>query len=235
MHQGTYLYGFSSFQCELSGVMRIRILGSGVVADVHAMHISGRKGAGNASLPSLFSASLNFSASQSCVMFEFSVGDISTERAVLGGQRHRQNSSANNSRISYVEEETAIKGFNFRDDKPMNKKWIYRSNLSDATLFFRVKALCHTNIPVEEDDQIHKLKYKAESPEESLISPLQRRLRGKKYKLLNLLEFCRARERMSVILSNEDGQIFLLFEGADNIIFDRLAENGRTYLLKYET
>ncbi|CAL9016317.1 unnamed protein product [Prunus brigantina] len=99
-------------------------------------------------------------------MFEFSVGDISTERAVLGGQRHRQNSSAKNSRISYVEEETAIKGFNFRDDKPMNKKWIYRSNLSDATLFFRVKALCHTNIPVEEDDQIHKLKYKAESPEE---------------------------------------------------------------------
>lgn len=105
-------------------------------------------------------------ASQSGEMFEFSVGDISTEKAVQGGQRHMQNSSAENSRISYVEEEAVIKGFNFRDDRLLNKKWIYRSNLSDVTMFFRVMALCHTGIPVEEDDQTHKLKYEAESPEE---------------------------------------------------------------------
>ncbi|CAK9151504.1 unnamed protein product [Ilex paraguariensis] len=34
---------------------------------------------------------------------------------------------------------------------------------------------------------------------------------------------------MSVIVSNEDGQIFLLSKGADNVIFDKLADNGRTY------
>ncbi|XP_008225775.1 PREDICTED: probable phospholipid-transporting ATPase 4 [Prunus mume] len=192
-------------------------------------------------------------ASQSCEMFEFSNGDISTERAVLGGQRHTQNSSAENSRISYVEEEAVIKGFNFRDDRLLNKKWIYRPNLSDVTMFFRVMALCHTGIPVEEDDQTHKLKYEAESPEEvSFLIAAQefgfqffRRSQSvmflrefdpstgneveRKYKLLNLLEFCSARKRMSVIVSNEEGQIFLLCKGADNIIFDRLAENGRTY------
>ncbi|CAB4307073.1 unnamed protein product [Prunus armeniaca] len=167
-------------------------------------------------------------------MFEFSNGDISTERAVLGGQRHTQNSSAENSRISYVEEEAVIKGFNFRDDRLLNKKWIYRSNLSDVTMFFRVMALCHTGIPVEEDDQTHKLKYEAESPEEvSFLIAAQefgfqffRRSQSvmflrefdpstgneveRKYKLLNLLEFCSARKRMSVIVSNEEGQIFLL-------------------------
>ncbi|KAI5332197.1 hypothetical protein L3X38_022326 [Prunus dulcis] len=192
-------------------------------------------------------------ASQSCEMFEFSVGNISTERAVQGGLRHMQNSSAENSRISYVEEEAVIKGFTFRDDRLRNKKWIYRSNLSDVTMFFRVMALCHTGIPVEEDDQTHKLKYEAESPEEvSFLIAAQefgfqffRRSQSvmflrefdpstgneveRKYKLLNLLEFCSSRKRMSVIVSNEEGQIFLLCKGADNIIFDRLAENGRTY------
>ncbi|KAL6282843.1 hypothetical protein ACE6H2_013772 [Prunus campanulata] len=192
-------------------------------------------------------------ASRSCEMLEFSVGDISTERAVPGGQRHMQNSSAENSRISYVEEEAVIKGFNFRDDRLLNKKWFYRSNLFDVTMFFRVMALCHTGIPVEEDDQTHKLKYEAESPEEvSFLIAAQefgfqffQRSQSvmflrefdpstgneveRKYKLLNLLEFCSARKRMSVIVSNEEGQIFLLCKGADNIIFDRLAENGRTY------
>lgn len=41
----------------------------------------------------------------------------------------------------------------------------------------------------------------------------------RKYKLLNLLEFCSARKRMSVIVSNEEGQIFLLCKGADKYVF----------------
>lgn len=104
-------------------------------------------------------------ASQSFEMFEFSVADVSTEKAALAGQKLLQNSSTECSRISSVEGEPAIKGFNFRDDRLMNKKWIYRSNLFDVTMFFRVMALCHTGIPVE-GDQNHKLKYEAESPEE---------------------------------------------------------------------
>lgn len=37
----------------------------------------------------------------------------------------------------------------------------------------------------------------------------------RQYKLLNLLEFNSSRKRMSVIVSDEDGQIFLLCKGAD--------------------
>lgn len=42
----------------------------------------------------------------------------------------------------------------------------------------------------------------------------------REYKLLNLLEFCSARKRMSVIVSNEEGQIFLLCKGADRYVND---------------
>ncbi|KAJ7969253.1 Phospholipid-transporting ATPase [Quillaja saponaria] len=34
---------------------------------------------------------------------------------------------------------------------------------------------------------------------------------------------------MSVLVRKEDGQILLLSKGADSIIFDRLADNGRSY------
>lgn len=40
----------------------------------------------------------------------------------------------------------------------------------------------------------------------------------REYKLLNLLEFCSTRKRMSVIVSNEDGKIFLLCKGADRYV-----------------
>jgi phospholipid-translocating ATPase len=45
-----------------------------------------------------------------------------------------------------------------------------------------------------------------------------------RYELLNILEFTSARKRMSVILrklDSEDGRLFLLCKGADNVIFER--------------
>ncbi|KAL6335373.1 hypothetical protein AAG906_029616 [Vitis piasezkii] len=54
-------------------------------------------------------------------------------------------------------------------------------------------------------------------------------LDNQEYQILNLLEFTSKRKRMSVIVRDEDGQIFLLCKGADSIIFDRLAKNGRMY------
>ncbi|KAI3812670.1 hypothetical protein L1987_17382 [Smallanthus sonchifolius] len=51
----------------------------------------------------------------------------------------------------------------------------------------------------------------------------------REYKLLNLLEFSSSRKRMSVIVRDEFGQIFLFCKGADNILFDRLGDGGRTY------
>jgi len=62
-------------------------------------------------------------------------------------------------------ENIPLRGFNFRDNRLMDGRWTRNSNVYDITMFFRVMALCHTGIPIE-DDQADKLKFEAESPEE---------------------------------------------------------------------
>ncbi|XVF25350.1 hypothetical protein REPUB_Repub13aG0205600 [Reevesia pubescens] len=190
--------------------------------------------------------------SQSLELFEFSVPDFSSQKTVLGCREVQDNANKGNSILSKSDKETFIKGFNFRDDRLMNKNWIHESNFLEITMFFRVMALCHTGIPVE-DDKTNKLRYEAESPEEVAFliaaqevgfqfcrrtqsvmvlkefNPSSGKEVEREYKLLNLLEFSSSRKRMSVIVSNEDGQIFLLCKGADSIIFDRLADNGKTH------
>ncbi|KAL0398163.1 UNVERIFIED_CONTAM: putative phospholipid-transporting ATPase 5 [Sesamum radiatum] len=185
------------------------------------------------------------STGRSIEMFDLSTADGSTEKDVLGFHQGSEDTKTGNSRISSSQKETTVKGFNFRDNRLMDKMWIYRSNVSDM-IMFRVMALCHTGIPVEEN-RGNKLTYEAESPEEVafLIAAQEfgfkfcQRTQStmvlqeldpsglevkREYKLLNLLEFNSSRKRMSVIISNEDGEIFLLCKGADE-----LADNGRTY------
>ncbi|KAJ0576453.1 putative P-type phospholipid transporter [Helianthus annuus] len=60
-------------------------------------------------------------------------------------------------------------------------------------------------------------------------SHLKSPLRGREFKLLNILDFTSKRKRMSVIVQDETGQILLLCKGADSIIFDRLSKNRRLY------
>ncbi|TYI59675.1 hypothetical protein E1A91_D10G053400v1 [Gossypium mustelinum] len=189
--------------------------------------------------PFEFSIDETDGATRSFEPFEFSVSSFSAQNG--------------NARLTKTEG-PVIKGFNFRDDRLTNENWIHGSNLFDITMFFRVMALCHTGIPLEDDNhKTDKLSYEAESPEEvsfliasqefgfqfcrrtqSLMvlrefDPSSMKEVEREYKLLNLLEFSSSRKRMSVIVSNEDGQIFLLCKGADSIIFDRLADNGRAY------
>ncbi|XVE51714.1 hypothetical protein DITRI_Ditri02bG0063300 [Diplodiscus trichospermus] len=189
--------------------------------------------------------------SQSFEAFEFLASDVSAQKAALGCREVQDNTNKGISRLSKTEE-CVIKGFNFRDERLMNKNWIHGSNLLEITMFFRVMALCHTGIPLE-DEKINKLRYEAESPEEVAfliasqefgfqfcrrtqsvmvlkeIDPSSRKEVEREYKLLNLLEFSSSRKRMSVIVSTEDGQILLLCKGADSTILDRLADNGRTH------
>lgn len=149
-------------------------------------------------------------------------------------------------------ERPAIKGFNFKDDRLMNGSWLKEPHADMILLFFRILAICHTAIP-EQDEDIGTIKYEAESPDEGAFvvaarefgfefrkrtqtsvlikewDPSSRQNIEREYKLLNLLEFNSTRKRMSVIVQDEDGQIFLLCKGADSVIFDRLAKNGRNY------
>lgn len=110
--------------------------------------------------------------------------------------------------------------------------------------FFSVLALCHTVLTAV-DPVTGAIEYKAQSPDEAALvqaaadvgfifrgrekeilllqTPFSKEV--ERYELLNILEFTSARKRMSVIvkkLNDEDGRLFLLTKGADNIIFERL-------------
>ncbi|GAB2269219.1 Probable phospholipid-transporting ATPase 4 [Dionaea muscipula] len=148
---------------------------------------------------------------------------------------------------------SVIKGFSFEDSRLMDGNWLHEPNLEQIVLFFRILAVCHTAIP-ELNEDTGTFTYEAESPDEgaflvaarefgfefckrtqssvvvcerypSFGQPVER-----EYKILNLLDFTSKRKRMSVIVRDEYGQILLLCKGADSIIFDRLAKNGKMYL-----
>ncbi|XP_042480914.1 probable phospholipid-transporting ATPase 4 isoform X1 [Macadamia integrifolia] len=144
-----------------------------------------------------------------------------------------------------------IKGFSFEDSRLMNGNWLKEPNADVILLFFRILAICHTAIP-EPNEETGSFNYEAESPDEGAFLLAARefgfefckrtqtsvfirerypsgRPIEREYKVLNLLEFNSKRKRMTVIVQDEDGQILLLCKGADSIIFDRLAKNGRVF------
>ncbi|CAL5039055.1 unnamed protein product [Urochloa decumbens] len=146
----------------------------------------------------------------------------------------------------------SIKGFSFVDDRLMQGNWTKEPNSSMILLFFRILALCHTAIP-EINEATGSIAYEAESPDEGAFLVAAREFgfeffkrtqssvfvrekhtssKGtieREFKILNLLEFNSKRKRMTVILKDEEDQILLFCKGADSIIFDRLAKNGRMY------
>lgn len=103
--------------------------------------------------------------SQSIEICEISADNIGTQMGYIGASEYLGSPNLKNLKIPDAHREYSIKGFNFRDDRLMNGRWTCNSNVYDITMFFRVMALCHTGIPIE-DDQADKLKFEAESPEE---------------------------------------------------------------------
>ncbi|KAF7096779.1 hypothetical protein CFC21_098677 [Triticum aestivum] len=149
-------------------------------------------------------------------------------------------------------QKSSIKGFSFQDDRLMQGHWTNEPNSSTILLFFRILAICHTAIP-EVNEATGALTYEAESPDEGAFLVAAREFgfeffkrtqasvflkekytssngtTEREFKILNLLEFNSKRKRMTVIMRDEDNRIVLLCKGADTIIFDRLAKNGRLY------
>ncbi|KAK1552583.1 hypothetical protein Q3G72_019535 [Acer saccharum] len=152
----------------------------------------------------------------------------------------------------YTESKTSIKGFNFRDERIMNGNWVNEPHSDVMQKFFRLLAICHTAIP-EVDENTGKVSYEAESPDEAAfviaareigfefhkrtqasismreLDPLSGNKVDRLYKLLNVLEFNSTRKRMSVIVRDEEGKLLLLCKGADSVMFERLAKNGRAF------
>ncbi|XP_010262307.1 PREDICTED: putative phospholipid-transporting ATPase 9 isoform X2 [Nelumbo nucifera] len=145
-----------------------------------------------------------------------------------------------------------IKGFNFKDKRIMNGKWVNEAHSDVIEKFLRLLAICHTAIP-EVDEETGKISYEAESPDEAAfviaarelgftfynrtqtsislheLDPVSGKQVERSYKLLNILEFNSSRKRMSVIVQNEEGKLLLLCKGADSVMFERLAKNGRKF------
>ncbi|KAH7840621.1 hypothetical protein Vadar_019315 [Vaccinium darrowii] len=145
-----------------------------------------------------------------------------------------------------------VKGFNFEDERIMNGNWVKEPHADVIHKFLRLLAICHTAIP-EIDEDTSKVSYEAESPDEAAFVIAARELgfefckrtqtsvslneldpsSGEKverlYELLNVLEFNSTRKRMSVIVRNKEGKLLLLCKGADSVMFERLAKNGREF------
>ncbi|KAK7306980.1 hypothetical protein VNO77_39646 [Canavalia gladiata] len=150
------------------------------------------------------------------------------------------------------ERKAPIKGFNFTDERIMNGNWVKEPYANVIQNFFRLLAICHTAIP-EVDEDTGNVSYEAESPDEAAfviaareigfefykrtqtslsmyeLDPVSGSKVERTYKLLNVLEFNSSRKRMSVIVKDEEGKILLLCKGADSVMFERLAKDGREF------
>ncbi|KAG8366532.1 hypothetical protein BUALT_Bualt17G0089700 [Buddleja alternifolia] len=145
-----------------------------------------------------------------------------------------------------------VKGFNFDDDRIMNGNWVNEQKSEVIQKFFRLLAVCHTAIP-DVDESNGNVTYEAESPDEAAfviaarelgfefckrtqtsvfvneLDPVYGKRVERSYTLLNVLEFNSTRKRMSVVVRDDEGKLLLLCKGADSVMFERLARNGREY------
>ncbi|XP_047323463.1 putative phospholipid-transporting ATPase 9 [Impatiens glandulifera] len=151
-----------------------------------------------------------------------------------------------------TDSKSAVKGFNFNDERIMNGNWVKEPRSDVIQKFLNLLAVCHTVIPDVDEDNA-RISYEAESPDEAAfviaarelgfeffkrtqtavslreLDPSSGQKVDREYKLLNVLEFSSSRKRMSVIIQDEKGQLILLSKGADSVMFERLAEDGREF------
>ncbi|XP_004299251.1 PREDICTED: putative phospholipid-transporting ATPase 9 [Fragaria vesca subsp. vesca] len=151
-----------------------------------------------------------------------------------------------------AEAKTLIKGFNFMDERIVDGNWVREPHADVIQKFLQLLAVCHTAIP-DVDEESGRVSYEAESPDEAAFviaarelgfefyeraqttislhefDPMSGRRVERSYQILNVLEFSSSRKRMSVIVRNEEGKILLLSKGADSVMFQRLAKDGREF------
>ncbi|GER29832.1 ATPase E1-E2 type family protein / haloaciddehalogenase-like hydrolase family protein [Striga asiatica] len=157
-----------------------------------------------------------------------------------------------NDDVNSPERSSFVKGFNFDDERIVNGNWVNEPRSDVIRSFFQLLAICHTAIP-DFDENNGKTTYEAESPDEAAfviaareigfeffkrtqknvyvkeLNPISGKIVERSFELLNVLEFNSSRKRMSVIVRDEEGRLLLLCKGADSVMFERLAKNGREY------
>ncbi|KAL5663801.1 hypothetical protein ACJX0J_023909, partial [Zea mays] len=142
------------------------------------------------------------------------------------------------------------KGFNFDDARIMRGAWRNEPNLEACKEFFRCLAICHTVLP-EGEETPEKISYQAASPDEAALvaaaknfgfffyrrtpttvmvreSHVERMgsIQDVPYEILNVLEFNSTRKRQSVVCRFPNGRLVLYCKGADNVVYERLADGN---------
>ncbi|ONM06522.1 phospholipid-transporting ATPase 3 isoform X3 [Zea mays] len=142
------------------------------------------------------------------------------------------------------------KGFNFDDARIMRGAWRNEPNPEACKEFFRCLAICHTVLP-EGEETPEKISYQAASPDEAALvsaaknfgfffyrrtpttvmvreSHVERMgsIQDVPYEILNVLEFNSTRKRQSVVCRFTNGRLVLYCKGADNVVYERLADGN---------
>ncbi|CAN6305229.1 unnamed protein product [Urochloa humidicola] len=142
------------------------------------------------------------------------------------------------------------KGFNFDDARLMRGAWRNEHNPEACKEFFRCLAICHTVLP-EGEETPEKISYQAASPDEAALvaaaknfgfffyrrtpttvmvreSHVERMgsIQDVPYEILNVLEFNSTRKRQSVVCRFPNGRLVLYCKGADNVVYERLADGS---------
>ncbi|KAG2549151.1 hypothetical protein PVAP13_9KG173000 [Panicum virgatum] len=142
------------------------------------------------------------------------------------------------------------KGFNFDDARIMRGAWRNEPNPEACKEFFRCLAICHTVLP-EGEETPEKITYQAASPDEAALvaaaknfgfffyrrtpttvmvreSHVERMgsIQDVPYEILNVLEFNSTRKRQSVVCRFPNGRLVLYCKGADNVVYERLADGN---------
>ncbi|KAI5437312.1 Phospholipid-transporting ATPase 3, variant 4 [Lathyrus oleraceus] len=128
--------------------------------------------------------------------------------------------------------------------------WEELGGMSQILIAARCLAICHTVLP-EGEEFPDKIRYQAASPDESALviaaknfgfffyrrtptkiyireshAEKMDKIQDQSYEILNVLEFNSTRKRQSVVCRYPDGRLVLYSKGADNVIFERLADGS---------
>ncbi|CAN8244906.1 unnamed protein product [Cochlearia groenlandica] len=181
--------------------------------------------------------------------FKCSIGGISYGCGVT--EIERGIAQRNGLKVQEEERSTGAireKGFNFDDPRLMRGAWRNEPNPDLCKELFRCLAICHTVLP-EGDESPEKIVYQAASPDEAALVTAAKnfgfffykrtptvvyvreshvekmgKIQDVAYEILNVLEFNSTRKRQSVVCRFPDGRLVLYCKGADNVIFERLAD-----------
>ncbi|KAK3240825.1 hypothetical protein CYMTET_49367 [Cymbomonas tetramitiformis] len=178
-------------------------------------------------------------------LFKASIGGISYGSGVSEIERSEYRRFGREAELP-KDEGAILPGMNLRDARLEDGKWLQEPNQEAMVDFMRLLALCNTVIPEVHSDGTPG--FQAESPDElafvvgakyfgwsleergpatvTLSEPLgPNQTQTREYEILNILEFNSTRKRMSVIYKmKNDPVIWLYCKGADNVIYERLAE-----------